>query len=365
MEFKKQGLVKRFKDFISSINKKDKVAVLHHTDPDGVCSGVIISKLIEKTRNKKIDLRINQKGNIHNITKETFDKLKKNKINIIIITDLSADEHLKDIKKLLKFAKVLIIDHHPVYNNIKLKNIVMIKSSLVSDIPSAKYCAAKLCYDLGNLVADLSDLDWIAAVGSIGDIATEPFKSWLNKVFKKYKISMKKDLFKTKLGKVAVIFSSAEAVSHKNVGLCFKILYRAKNYSEVLNSSIKKFQKKIDDELKYYIKNLNSLAFVYPKINLIFYDVNSKNNIKSQLCTLLGIKYPNKTIICVSFEKDLASVSARRGDSNVSVNKLLQSAVKGFCNANAGGHIPAAGACFPKKYYKKFKKRVINLLKKE
>jgi single-stranded DNA-specific DHH superfamily exonuclease len=365
MNFKNKKLVNKFKDFVSSITKKDRVAVIHHTDPDGVCSGVIASKLIERIRNKKIDLRINQKGNIHYITNHTLKELKRKKINKVIITDLVVDETPEGVKKLSKFADVLIIDHHPVYKSLKRKNITLIKSSLVSNIPPVRYCAAKLTYDLGNILIDLSDLDWIAASGSIGDIAVAPFKSWLNTVFKKYKIKTNKDLFKTPLGKVAILISSAESFDNKNVKLCYDVVYKAKSYKDVLNSRLKKFRKKIDKELQYYIKNLKRFAEIYPKLNLIIYEINPEYNTKSPLCTLLGIKYPHKTILTVSKKKDKVAISARRGDSNVSVNKLLENAVKGMPHANAGGHVPSAGAVVPKKYYKKFKKRIINILEKK
>ncbi len=364
MKFKRRKLVKRFRDFVNSVDKKDRVAVIHHTDPDGVCSGVLISKLIERIREKKINLRLNQKGNIHHITDETLGKLKEKRINKVIITDIAIDEYPEGIKRISRFAKVLIIDHHPVYKDLNSKDIVMIKSSLVSDIDPSKYCAAKLCYDLGSLLADLSDLDWIAAVGCIGDIATEPFKSWLKNVFKKYEISMKKDLFKTQLGKVAVIISSAESFDHRNVKSCFNVLYRAKDYHDVLKSGLKRFCKKIDKELKYYIKNLKSFAEIFPELDLVYYEIKPKYNVKSPLCTLLGIKHPHKTVVVVSSKSGMVSISARRGDSNIPVNKLLENAIKGISDANAGGHAPSAGASVPKKYYKKFKKRVINLLEK-
>ena len=57
---KKEDMEKKFAIFISGISKNDRVAVMHHTDPDGVSSGVIMSKVIERTRGKKIDLRWNQ-----------------------------------------------------------------------------------------------------------------------------------------------------------------------------------------------------------------------------------------------------------------------------------------------------------------
>lgn len=361
--FKNKLLVGRFRDFISSVSKKDRVAVLHHTDSDGICSGVIISKLIERIRKKKIDLRINQKGNIHHVTEDTLKKLRKRRINKVIVVDLNIDICPSNLRKLARFTKVLILDHHPVTYPI-LNNVLVIKSSMLSNIPSSKYCAAKLCYDLGCFVADLSDLDWVSAVGSIGDIATEPFKPWLRAVFRKYHLKMNRDLFKTALGEVAILISSAESFDSRNVKMCFDAVYRAKSYRDVLKSKLRNFREKIDNELQYYIKNINSLAEIYPDLDLIIYEIRPKYNTKSPLSTLLGIKYPHKTVLTVDLRKNIVSVSARRGDSHVGVNTLLERAVKGRSNCNAGGHSVSSGAVLPKKYYKKFKKRIISLLGK-
>ncbi len=361
--FKNKLLVGRFRDFISSVSKKDRVAILHHTDPDGICSGVIISKLIERIRKKKIDLRINQKGNIHHVTEDTLKKLRKHRINKVIVVDLNIDICPLNLTKLAKFTKVLILDHHPVTYPL-LSNVLVIKSSMLSNIPSSKYCAAKLCYDLGCHVADISDLDWLAAVGSISDIATDYFRPWLRGVFRKYYLKINRDLFKTKFGEVAIFISSAESFDSRNVKLCFDTAYRAKSYRDVLQSKLRSFRKKIDDELQYYIKNVNNLAEIYPDLDLIIYEIRPKYNTKSPLSTLLGIKYPHKTVLIVDLRNSMATVSARRGDSLVSVNTLLERAIQGWPNCNAGGHLVSSGASFPKKYYKKFKKRIISLLEK-
>lgn len=364
MKFKNQSLVNRFREFVSSVSRNDRIAVIHHTDPDGVCSGVIISKLIERLRKKKIDLRLNQKGNMHYIADSTLKKLRNKKINKVVITDLCVDEDPAGIKKLAEFAKILVIDHHPVYRRIKSWNIVLVKSCLVSDIPSHMYCAAKLSYDLSNLIVDMSEFDWIAAVGCIGDISADPFRPWLHGVFRKYGLKLKKDLFKTILGRVAILVSSAEAFDNRNAKLCYDIMYKARTYKDVLNSRLKQFRKRVDAELKYYLKNIRRLAKIYPSLDLVIYEVRPKYHTKSQLSTLLGIRYPKKTIFVVNVRKNPVSISARRGDFNVSVNLLLENAVKGIPGANTGGHIPSAGAVVPRKYYKKFKKRVIYLLGK-
>jgi len=361
MRFKNKALINKFKKYINSISKDDRVAVLHHTDPDGVCSGVIISKVIEQVRGKKINLRCNQKGNVHIITPKTFNLLKSKKINKLILTDLGTDENPAYLKKIEKFADILIIDHHKIYNNLNSKKTVFIKPQLICSVNPAKYAASKLCYDLCSTVADVSDLDWFAAVGSIGDIATKPWTAWLNKVFKKYKLKKYKDLFKTKFGQCAILISSAESFDVKNVKLAFDVLYNAKSYRDVLKSKLIKFRKKIDDELQKYLKNLKKDA-LFDK-DIIYYEIKPKYHTKSPLCTILGQKYKHNSVFVADISRNPIGISGRRSDVKVEINKAFEDACKNIPNSSAGGHAVSAGATVPKKYYKKFKENLFNILK--
>ncbi|MBW3001967.1 hypothetical protein KY338_02265 [Candidatus Woesearchaeota archaeon] len=363
MIFKNKALINRFKKFITSITPKDRVAVIHHTDPDGVCSGVIISKVVERLRGKKIDLRINQKGSVHVITPKTFNLLKSKKINKFILTDLGADENPQYLKKIEKFADVLLIDHHKIYNNLSSKKTVFIKPQLYCKVDPARYATAKMCYDLGGLVIDISDLDWLAAVGSIGDIATKPWTAWLNRIFKKYKLKKYKDLFKTKFGQCAILISSAESFDVKNVKLAFDVLYKAKSYKDVLKSRLKNFRKKIDDEIQKFIKQLKNKAF-FDK-DIIYYEIKPKYHTKSPLSSILGLKYPHNSVFVVDISRNPVGISGRRSDVKIKINKALEDACRGIPKASAGGHAVSAGATVPKKYYKKFKTRLFNILKKK
>lgn len=363
MKARNKALLNRFRKFFESITPKDRVAVIHHTDPDGVCSGVIISKLVERLRGKKIDLRHNQKGNIHFITPQTYSKLKSRKINKVIITDLTVDDFPKLVKRIEKFADILILDHHQIYNNLNSKKTIMIKPQMLCDILPNKYAASKLCYDLGSMLADLSDLDWVATIGLIGDIAVEPWSRWIKNVFKKYKLKIQKDFFKTKLGEASILISSAESYDVKNVKLCFDVMSKAKSYKDVLKSKLTKFRKAIDDELNYYIRNIRKLA-TFEK-DFIYYEVHSKYHTKSPLSTILGLKYPHKSVIVVDARQNPVSVSARRKDAKVKIDQVLEHTLKGIKGASAGGHIVSAGALIPKKDFQKFKIKLIKTLKKE
>lgn len=362
MKARNKALLNRFRKFFESISPEDRVAVIHHTDPDGVCSGVIVSKLVERLRGRKIDLRHNQKGNIHFITPQTYRKLKSRKINKVVITDLAVDDFPELVKRIEKFADILILDHHPIYHNLNSKKVVMVKPQMFCDVIPNKYPASKLSYDLGSMLTDLSDLDWVAAIGLIGDIATEPWNKWIKNVFKKYKISMNKDFFKTKLGEASIIISSAESYDVKNVKLCFALMCKAKSYKDVLKSKLTKFRKVIDDELNYYIKNIKKLA-VFEK-DFIYYEVKPKYHSKSPLSTILGLKYPHKSVIIVDVRQNPVSVSARRKDAKVKINTVLERALKGIKGASAGGHIVSAGALIPRKDFQKFKIKLFKILKK-
>ncbi len=350
----------RFAGFIRNITSRDKIAVIHHTDTDGICSGVIAAKAVERLRGRKIDLRLAAGPEI---TSAFISNLKKKKINKIIFVDISADQNADIIKKAGKFAEILIIDHHKLYNDLNSAKIILIKPQLIkSKLKGYQYPASKLSFDLFSKIADISDLDWIAAAGTIADAGYQSWKRFVDSVMKKYKVKIEKDIFETKFGKVSIFLNYACSVGKPGLG--FDILYKAEKYSDVLKSELTRYQKNIEKEINYYLKRHKSLAEFYPEIDLVFYEVSPKYNIKSSLINILSTKYyPNKTIIVAISNKEI-KLSARRQDGKVAVNDLLEKAVVGLKGASAGGHIPAAGGTVRKKDLDKFKQNIIKILQK-
>ncbi len=349
------NLLKKFDKYIENVTQKDRIAIIHDTDPDGICSAVIIAKAIERLKEKKPVLvkTIEKKE----ITKELAALLKKKKITKLIVLDLSLDQNYKSLLRINKKIDVLIIDHHKIYSKKQMKNVLLIKPQFISQINPYEYCTAKLAYDLCSRIVDLKDIDWMAATASIADIAHKPWKSWLKKVFRKNKIRMKKDLFKTKLGQIASMISSAEVSDKKHIKKCYAALYDAKKPKDVFKKELVKIKKVVDKELK---KLLKAFRRSEKHGTLHIYEINSKiEGIKSPLSTILGLKYPHKTIVIVSKSGLKAKISARRGDKEVYVNSLLEKAARGLPESNAGGHIPSAGATIRTKDYPKFKKRLI------
>jgi len=363
---KKEEIMKRFKEFISSITKEDIVAVLHHTDPDGVCSGVIAAKLVEKIRGKKIDLRLNQRAGAIPVTESSLEILKQNNITKLIITDLCVDQETSNLKEIEKFAEILVIDHHKIYEDINSEKTVFIKPDFISEKKSSAYPASKFCFDLASEITDMSDFDWIAAVGLIGDCAFLTWVSFIDKVLAKYDMAKDPDIFQTDLGKGASLISDAESFDTANVEEAFNVVYTASSPNDLLNSSLQKYRDTVENEISYWKEHLNEFAEFYDDINLIFYMIKSKYRIKAPLNTRLSIENPNKTILLLQeSENNTISISARRRDEKVAVNNLLENAIKGLEGASGGGHIPAAGATIKKADLQKFKENVMNILKSD
>jgi len=349
-------VLERVDRFLRNITPQDKVCIIHDTDPDGVCSAVIIAKCIERLRGKKVDLRIPLDKKNYGINKSMLKKLKQKKITKLITCDFSPEHDVPLLKQIEKQADILVVDHHKLYADYQTNKVILYKPQYFTKIEPSTYCTAKLAYDAASRVTDVSDLDWMAAAACIADIATAPWKKWLAAVFKKYKVAQKKNPFQTDIGQVAVTISSAEVYDAKLVPKCFDIFYKAKKPKDIINSSFGKYKKIIDKELDKHLKLFERKAEKHGDLRL--YEFASHYRIHSPLSTILGLKHPHKTIIIINTGFPKVAVSARRHDKKVAVNTLLENSVKGIPDSNAGGHTPAAGGGFPKKYLKTFKKRI-------
>jgi len=367
MKIKNKVLIKKCEQWISGVKKEDRIALIHHTDPDGVSSAVIMNKAIEKIRGRPIDLRVNQKSDELSVTKSTYNKIKDKKITKLIILDMSVDQSEDSLlEKIQKFAEILIIDHHKLYKNLNSKRCILIKPQIIFlGVNPATYCCSKLSYDLCKHIVDISNCDWIAALGIIGDCAYDEWKNFITKVCRKYRIASNKPVLKTKLGKITELLFFTEAYSTKKIGLCFDILNQAKCYKDVLESKLKRYQKYVKAEIAYWQSNVRRLAKFYPEQDLIFDFIKPKYPIKSAISTIMSYKYPHKTVIIAQdMNKGMVHLSARRRDNKIAVNNLIERAIQNLKGANGGGHNTAAGGILKTKDLFIFKKNVLRLLSK-
>jgi len=351
----KQATVTKFKDYIANIKPSDSVAVIHHTDADGICSAFIVAEALERLGHKPVlvDPRANNALNAGLIK-----KLKKYNVSKTICIDLMIDLRTDIIDQISSFSDFLIIDHHPLYADIQTKNVIMIKQTHLGI--NKYYPASKLAYDLFSEVVDILDLDWVAASGLVGDFGHPQNMPFVNSILKKYNFPKKKNMFETGLGKIAIYVNATRSVTPHKIHLAMKVLKKAKKPRDVLSSELGKIAEKITIEINKQIEKFKKNAEVHG--DLMISPLKSKYKITGAFMTKLSAEYfPTKTLFCYQKSATGYHVSARRHDKKVAVNDLLEQAIKGLKDAMSGGHVPAAGASIRKEDEDIFKKRLIKI----
>src|SRR3989338_632188 len=342
-----EQLYSQFDDFVKGISNKDKIALIHDIDPDGICSGVVTHHALQRLRGRGIDVVHHQKHGEIPLTKKTLEVLKNKKITKVITTDKAVDQEPEIVEDIAQFADVLIIDHHKVYFDFNQRKyphrILLMKPQILgSPVDPSRYCTSKLAYDLWSRHVDLEDVAWKACPGIVGDIAYASWKNFVDKEIKKYKGRTPKNPFDNIFGRIAELISQTECYDYRQMKKVFQILFTARRPHEVLNSSLKKYAKVIQKEIDYYAKNVKKLAEFHPGKELIFYFLKSAHNIKSNLSTILSMKYPHMTLITCADQGTFVALSLRRQDQKVKMNDLVEKALQGL-EGSGGGHIPAAG----------------------
>jgi single-stranded DNA-specific DHH superfamily exonuclease len=349
--------VEKLKEFVkSSAASNAKTALIHHTDADGICSGVIASKIFERFIGRKIELRLS--SDEHTLPDSIINLLREKRISHVVTTDIAVDESPSQLAKIAKFAKVLVLDHHPIHK-MNAHNVTIIKPPMFSKIDSGDYCASKLCYDLGKEIVYIHDLDWIASVGILGDAGYKVWRSFVDSALRKLELKPQKDIWRSEIGKAATAISAAVSYDRKNIALCFETVSEAgipQQITKKLEPFSQKIRKAISDELW-------KLSKTKPVDGIIFHKISSRYDVKGAVSTMSSFKMPNKTLVVCQQNGKMIDISARRQDRKVAVNNLLIEATRCLQNASAGGHIPAAGARILAKDWETFKQRIIRLQK--
>jgi len=360
----------RIDRFLMSFSPKEKIALVHDADPDGLCSAVVMNKLIQRLRGKPADLHVTPPKGIRNtVAPETAALLKKRKISKIIFTDLSLHEDAATLKKLEKQFEMLIVDHHALFSDVTTdRTVLALPQLLADDIEPARYASSKMAYDFANRHADLSDCDWIAATGTISDMASSAWPDFIAQVFARHNLKPNpKDWFHTDLGTISGAFLAAMTIDDKNVNYCFDVMMRAQSPKDVLkDKKLASLRKTYDREINTWITKAPKLMEKHDNLKLLWYEVSPKYRVNSPISTILSLKpqYYDWVIIILETGKGIVKVSGRCQSQRVRMNELLRNATKGLKDAAGGGHIPAAGASLRAADLDVFKKRILEGLSK-
>lgn len=360
----------RIDRFLMNFSPKEKIAIVHDYDPDGLSSAVIINKLIERLRGKPVDMHCTPPHGFKNtIAPSVIAELKRRKITKVIFTDLGIHEDAAAVRKLEKQCEILIIDHHKFFNDITSERTFLAMPQLLADdIEPARYASTKIAYDLASRHAAMDDCDWIAATGIIADMAGSAWPEFLTQVFQKHNLKPNpKDWFKSDIGSISGMFHAAMAIDDKNVNYCFGVLMRAAKPQDVFkDKKLASLRKLFDKEINHWIVQAPKLMEKHDKLKLLWYEISPKYHVNSPVATILSLKpqYNDWVILILEKEKGMAGCSGRCQSQRVAMNDLLKNATNGLKKAAGGGHVPAAGAHFQVKDLAVFKQRILDSLGK-
>ena len=332
--------------FLNSINSDDNIAILTHTDLDGISSGIFLEKILES---KKIYVKFIEFIEYeNNVIKNIFKRFEQEKISKLFILDISIDNlTLEDFESLKKQIDIFLIDHHPINSLLKnKKNIIKAKS---------EDCAAFVLYNLGKDIIEQKEWKSLICATMISEFSYRD-KDNLKFIQDIYPNITENNILKSEPGKIYKIISSALIYYSDNL---------KKVYDFVLKNDIKSLEKYyslIQIEIKKEINNFWKNAEYYPDKKLYFYYFKNKFHIKSIVATSISIeKIEDAFVIIAEDDKapDMLIVSARNQNQSQDMGLLLKKGIQNLENANAGGHIPAAGARFMKKDLDRFKENLL------
>ena len=187
------------------IKNSKRICLIFHIDSDGITSAYLMEKVIQKL-GRNVD--VHYASAVVAPDYALYEKARKN--DLIIFVDLNVDSKPHYVKKLAEENKVIIIDHHILFEDLNSENIIHVSTKFISE----DYYPA--CFFIYNLFEEyLEDYDWVAAIGLIGDVGAKLNPKFMNRVLKKYSLTKgeMENYEDTELGKFDFLVGGARMYS--------------------------------------------------------------------------------------------------------------------------------------------------------
>lgn len=312
------------KKAIEFLEKIKSANIYFHNDTDG-CSTAALMHALFKQKGIKSKLFSGD------IDEEDFRNFAEEKNEYYIFLDFAIDQYPEFLKPFKK-EKVIIIDHHPVSNNLNKLGFVHINPRI--EKPDLYVSASQVCFEICKKLG-LKNFEWLMRLGAVGDRALKGNKEEIE----------------------AAEMVDAIKVMKKEKGLIklAKFLSTCKDLDDLLyKEEYLKLREKYEKELKEQIKRFE----IYMN-EITFFEVKAKYGLTSSLSSRLLDKYPNKTIITYSKSDGFYKFSGR--SKKFDVGGIFKKASEGL--GRGGGHPKAGAAKIPLVHFGKFRKRVLEMMK--
>ena len=163
-----------FKNFLDQIDKNARVVCLHDSDADGVTAGVVWQRGLEKLGFTNLK-RLAPSRLRNAFGAESQEILAAEKPDFLFVMDLGSQP-----QEIVGNVPVCFIDHHRPGG--ALPKDTLISAYEWNPIPNTSL----IVYDLLQSLVDVSEFDWIAAIGTLSDLGDKAPFEILETTRKKY-----------------------------------------------------------------------------------------------------------------------------------------------------------------------------------
>lgn len=328
------------KDFLNSITSEDKVAIVHHDDGDGFCSGILY---YDWCKDKKAEVE----QFTYSIRKSKIKNFDLEKFNKVIVCDLASGFIAEELYQ-IKEKEILYTDHHPRESPLpeKVLELVTITQGY---LPSSR------------TAGELTGLKpWLSLIGTINDSGElyPENQDFIDKNLKQ--INMTLDEFKENISSKMTNFL---VYFHKDFDKAFEILQEVDTVEEI--SKLKKYSDPVEDEVQKFVEQYEDKKEKLGDVNFYYFEPTLP--IKAPICGIIGHRDTNQVYIFATPKSDgkHITLSARSAPKKMNVCKLLKAGVMNLEESAAGGHDSAAGGIILAKDVEKFKTQIREALENQ
>jgi len=336
---------KQIEEIRNKLNESQNPLFFFDNDNDGLLSFIILRRYIDRGRGVAI-------RSFPDLSEQYFRKINELNPDSVFILDkpIVNDNFINRVRE--KQLPLIWIDHHnvdkPKDSYIKYYNPIYVdgKSEPIS----------YLAYKITNKREDM----WLSVIGCISDCYLPDFYLEFAKENPELvKLNPKGPfdvLYNTELGKIARILDFGLKDTTTNVVKMLKFLMKVKGPRDILeeNNETNQLHKRFN-EINSRYQLLIEKARTQVKNNLVYFQYGGVISLSSNISNQLIYEHPNKVIVVVYINSDIANISIR---GKINVLKLTENAISEIDGATGGGHEHATGAKMSVSDLPLFKERI-------
>lgn len=316
--------------FLERTPKEARVVCLHDTDADGITAGVLWQRALERLEYSKLH-RIVPDRERNAWTDENKRRVNETKPDFLFVLDLGNQPH-----DVVENVPTCFIDHHRPGQT--REDQTLISAYSWNPVPNTSL----IVNDLFSPLVDLSDLDWIAAIGAFSDLGERAPFAIIETTKKKYTAKYLKE--------ATALINAVRRASNSHPEAAARALLKHSSPKELVLSSDDdvNLMKTAREEVKAAMNEAKKAAPAFSgQVALV--RVHSKCQIHPLIAQIWRGRLPKYIVMCANDEYMSGRINfSCRSGNDTNVLQFLRGIQLSEGEGNFGhGHDGASGGSLP------------------